>query len=76
MVSPDENNKAETTSTLTFGSNARQVSLGQAKKNIKQSWFFNKYKLMFFDVVISMFFNSFDIPFLFTCYSMPAIPVI
>ena len=37
MVSPDESNLTETVSTLTFGSGARQVSLGQAKKNIKQA---------------------------------------
>ncbi|XP_078679222.1 uncharacterized protein LOC144914875 isoform X2 [Branchiostoma floridae x Branchiostoma belcheri] len=34
MVSPDEKNVSETISTLTFGSNARQVSLGKAERNI------------------------------------------
>jgi len=34
MLSPDESNLSETMSTLQFGSNAQQVALGQAKKNI------------------------------------------
>jgi len=34
MLSPDANNVSETMSTLQFGSNAQQVALGQAKKNI------------------------------------------
>jgi hypothetical protein len=34
MVSPDANNLSETVSTLQFGSNAQQVQLGQAKKNV------------------------------------------
>ncbi|CAH1265491.1 KIFC3 [Branchiostoma lanceolatum] len=34
MVSPDEKNVSETISTLTFGSNARQVSLGKAERNV------------------------------------------
>ena len=34
MVSPDNNNLSETISTLQFGSNAQQVQLGQAKKNV------------------------------------------
>lgn len=41
MVSPDENNVSETISTLHFGSNARQVQLGEAKKNVRKggpSW--------------------------------------
>ncbi|XP_033745446.1 kinesin-like protein KIN-14E isoform X2 [Pecten maximus] len=35
-VSPDANNSSETVSTLTFGANAKQVALGQAKQNIKK----------------------------------------
>ena len=35
-VSPDGSNFAETVSTLSFGSNARQVALGQAKQNISK----------------------------------------
>ncbi len=35
MVSPLEENRLETVSTLNFGSNARQVSLGQAKKHVR-----------------------------------------
>ncbi|XP_069140812.1 kinesin-like protein KIFC3 isoform X4 [Argopecten irradians] len=35
-VSPDVNNSSETVSTLTFGANAKQVALGQAKQNIKK----------------------------------------
>ncbi|XP_053378155.1 kinesin-like protein klp-3 isoform X3 [Mercenaria mercenaria] len=35
-VSPDAYNFSETVSTLTFGSNARQVALGQAKQNISK----------------------------------------
>lgn len=35
-VSPDVYNYLETVSTLTFGSNARQVQLGQAKQNISK----------------------------------------
>ncbi|XP_060587224.1 kinesin-like protein klp-3 isoform X2 [Ruditapes philippinarum] len=35
-VSPDNYNFSETVSTLTFGSNARQVALGQAKQNISK----------------------------------------
>ncbi|XP_021351987.1 kinesin-like protein KIN-14E isoform X4 [Mizuhopecten yessoensis] len=35
-VSPDMNNSSETVSTLTFGANAKQVALGQAKQNIKK----------------------------------------
>ena len=35
-VSPDETHLSETSSTLQFGSNARQVALGQAKKNVSQ----------------------------------------
>jgi len=34
MVSPDASNLQETVSTLQFGSNAQQVQLGQAKKNV------------------------------------------
>jgi hypothetical protein len=34
MVSPDASNLPETVSTLQFGSNAQQVQLGQAKKNV------------------------------------------
>jgi len=34
MLSPDEYNLSETMSTLQFGSNAQQVALGQAKKNV------------------------------------------
>ncbi|KAK3103694.1 hypothetical protein FSP39_021089 [Pinctada imbricata] len=34
--SPDVSNYSETVSTLTFGSNAKQVALGQAKQNIKK----------------------------------------
>jgi len=34
MTSPDADNMSETMSTLQFGSNAQQVALGQAKKNI------------------------------------------
>ncbi|KAH3820927.1 hypothetical protein DPMN_122682 [Dreissena polymorpha] len=36
-VSPDVYNFSETVSTLAFGSNARQVALGQAKQNISKS---------------------------------------
>ena len=35
-ISPDMYNYAETISTLTFGANAKQVALGQAKQNIKK----------------------------------------
>lgn len=35
-VSPDVNNFSETVSTLNFGSNAKQIALGQAKQNIKK----------------------------------------
>ncbi|KAK3602941.1 hypothetical protein CHS0354_039359 [Potamilus streckersoni] len=35
-ISPDEFNFQETISTLTFGSSARQIALGQAKQNIKK----------------------------------------
>jgi len=35
-VSPDESNLSETISSLEFGSNARQVQLGQAKQNIQK----------------------------------------
>lgn len=35
-VSPDPSNFLETVSSLTFGSNARQVALGQAKQNISK----------------------------------------
>ena len=35
-VSPDAYNFLESVSTLTFGSNARQVQLGQAKQNISK----------------------------------------
>ncbi|XP_063443446.1 kinesin-like protein klp-3 isoform X1 [Mytilus trossulus] len=35
-ISPDSYNCSETVSTLTFGSNAKQVALGQAKQNIKK----------------------------------------
>ncbi|XP_078596067.1 uncharacterized protein LOC144873050 [Branchiostoma floridae x Branchiostoma japonicum] len=34
MVSPDEKNVSESISTLTFGSSARQVSLGKAERNV------------------------------------------
>jgi len=37
MLSPDEYNLSETMSTLQFGSNAQQVALGQAKKNVTKS---------------------------------------
>ncbi|KAK7482767.1 hypothetical protein BaRGS_00025933 [Batillaria attramentaria] len=36
-VSPDAKNYPETCNTLDFGSNARQVALGQAKQNIKKA---------------------------------------
>ncbi|KAL8595184.1 hypothetical protein ACOMHN_013857 [Nucella lapillus] len=36
-VSPDVKNFAETCNTLDFGSNARQVALGQAKQNIRKA---------------------------------------
>lgn len=36
-VSPDVNNVTETVSTLQYGSNARQVQLGQAKQNVKKT---------------------------------------
>ena len=36
MVSPDEYNVTETISSLQFGSNARQVQLGEAKKNVRK----------------------------------------
>ena len=36
-VSPDIDNISESISTLTFGSNARQVTLGQAKQNVKRA---------------------------------------
>ena len=36
-VSPDVKNYAETVNTLDFGSNARQVALGQAKQNIRKA---------------------------------------
>ncbi|XP_061187392.1 kinesin-like protein klp-3 [Saccostrea echinata] len=35
-VSPDVNNFSETVSTLNFGSNAKQIALGQAKQNIRK----------------------------------------
>lgn len=35
-VSPADRNLSETNSTLTFGSNARQVALGEAKRNVKK----------------------------------------
>ncbi|XP_048738988.1 kinesin-like protein klp-3 isoform X2 [Ostrea edulis] len=35
-VSPDVNNVSETVSTLNFGSNAKQIALGQAKQNIRK----------------------------------------
>ncbi|ELT88482.1 hypothetical protein CAPTEDRAFT_157378 [Capitella teleta] len=35
-VSPDEAHLSETSSTLQFGSNARHVALGQAKKNVRE----------------------------------------
>ncbi len=35
-VSPDPDNVSETVSSLTFGSNARQVALGQAKQNVRR----------------------------------------
>lgn len=35
-ISPDMYNYSETISTLTFGANAKQVALGQAKQNIKK----------------------------------------
>ena len=35
-VSPDANNLSETISTLEFGSNARQVQLGQMKQNVQK----------------------------------------
>ncbi|KAL5014092.1 hypothetical protein ScPMuIL_008362 [Solemya velum] len=38
-VSPDVFNFQETVSTLTFGANARQVALGQAKQNVKKGPF-------------------------------------
>ena len=34
-VSPDPNNHQESLTTLGFGSGARQVELGQAKKNVR-----------------------------------------
>lgn len=34
MTSPDVDNISETMSTIQFGSNAQQVQLGQAKKNV------------------------------------------
>jgi len=34
MTSPDIENLPETMSTIQFGSNAQQVQLGQAKKNV------------------------------------------
>ena len=34
-LSPDENNLSESVSSMQFGSNARQVALGQAKKNVR-----------------------------------------
>jgi len=36
-VSPAELNLSETLSTLTFGSNAKQIELGKPKKNITKS---------------------------------------
>jgi len=36
MTSPAMDNISETMSTLQFGSNAQQVALGQAKKNISK----------------------------------------
>jgi kinesin family protein C2/C3 len=36
-MSPDINNIQETISTLQFGSNARQVALGQAKQNVSKA---------------------------------------
>ncbi|PVD25252.1 hypothetical protein C0Q70_15750 [Pomacea canaliculata] len=36
-ISPDAKNFAETCNTLEFGSNARQVALGQAKQNIRKA---------------------------------------
>lgn len=35
-VSPDVSNFSETVSTLNFGSNAKQIALGQAKQNIRK----------------------------------------
>jgi len=35
-VSPDAANLSETVSSLEFGSNARQVQLGQAKQNVQK----------------------------------------
>lgn len=35
-LSPVESNLPETISTLTFGSNAKQIELGRAKKNISK----------------------------------------
>jgi len=37
MTSPDADNLSETMSTLQFGSNAQQVALGQAKKNVTKA---------------------------------------
>lgn len=48
-ISPDAKNFAETCNTLEFGSNARQVALGQAKQNIRKApdgpWHHQPYKL-------------------------------
>ena len=35
-ISPDAANLSETISSLEFGSNARQVQLGQAKQNVQK----------------------------------------
>ena len=37
MISPDDSNMSESLSSLEFGTNARHIQLGQAKKNIQKA---------------------------------------